>query len=152
MRGVRGEEPGSVLRAVGSGLGAAGSRVRAAGSVPRVPGCGREVSAACAASARGYGLPGGGAGKSLWAGTVAAARGALLLGPRAWGMPGRGQAGPLCSLHPGRRPQIGSRGFHGAGSRGCENFTPAGEARSARGCATRTVRPCAFSNVQAVAR
>lgn len=82
MRGVRGEEPGSVLRVVGSGLGAAGSRVRAAGSVPRVPGCGQEVSAACAASARGCGLPGGGAGKSLWAGTAVAAGGALLPGPR----------------------------------------------------------------------
>lgn len=43
VRGVRGEEPGSVLRAVGSGLGAAGSRFRAAGSVPRVPGCGQEL-------------------------------------------------------------------------------------------------------------
>lgn len=43
MRGVRGEEPGLVLWAVGSGLGASGSRVRAAGSVPKVPGCGQEL-------------------------------------------------------------------------------------------------------------
>lgn len=86
MRGGRGEEPGSVLWAVGSGLGAAGSRFRAARSVPRVPGCRQEVSAACAASARGCGLPGGGAGKSLWAGTAPAAGCALLLvgTARAW--------------------------------------------------------------------
>lgn len=52
MRGVRGEEPGSVLRAVRSGLGAAGCAFRAgccgcafrvAGSALRVPGCGQRV-------------------------------------------------------------------------------------------------------------
>lgn len=149
MRGVGGEEPVSVLRAVGSGLGALGSRVRAVGSVPRVPGCGQEVSAACAASAWGCGLRGGGAGKSLWAGTAAAAGGALHPGPRGECLSVDGLDRSVPSIPAAARRSVAAVSME----REAEGVRTSLRRARRRPHGLRDKNsPCAFSNVQAVAR